>query len=1049
MKKIYSLLLTLATTQFLFAQAPPQVKKDKPVLQNSPNYYTVRENYLNYLNSLEVESGLLGLEIESDDLRSKFNRWDYMMKTRVDENGNYPLPGILFKEYDNYLKTHPSGFAAGERAANWTPVGTAEVPGSGGGVGRVNVIMIDPVDENTLYAGTAGGGLWRSPDLGGTWVPLTDNIPVTGIADVAVDPTNNDIIYIATGDGYGYEATWQADQDFWGGVYSAGVLKSVDGGLTWLPTGLSYIQSDLLIIQRLIVHPENTNILLAATRDGIFRTTDGGDTWSSVSAAHCYDFAFKTTDNNTIYAVGDRDVLVSDNAGSTWTVLEDNLYGTDDRMSIETTADNPNVIYVFGPDAQIKKSSDGGGTWTSNTIGGGTNSYYGYYDNVLGVSPVNEALVFTGGLDIARSTNSGSSWSRKSDWSGWGGSDYVHADQKGLTCDPQNENVVYACNDGGVFKSTDKGETWTDISEGLKVAQIYRISPAFTVNDMVLGGWQDNGCNLWDGSEWERVQGGDGMGVIIDYTDEDRMYASYQYGYVSRTTNGGLSWTDLPVAGGGWLTPFVMDPVDHLTMYYGTSSGSIQKSTNGGTSWSTSAAGLSGEVFEIAVAPSNTNYVYACALQRIKVSTDGGINWTNITSGLPTGGIGFNFIAVSDENPEHVYVALSGYDDGNKVYFSSNGGSTWTNISGSLPNVPVNTIVYENVSETNRLYVGTDLGVFTRDDITAEWEPYMTGLPNVMVHELEIDYAEYKIYAATYGRSVWKSDLYDYIAPSLNINVPELVYCPDEDLNVSYSATGTYNPGNIFTIQLSDETGSFAGSVDIGSLATTALTGVVACTIPATTVNGTNYRMRAVAFDPDFTLVGTDNGANITITCSKPVSITTGTVTATTANLSWDASVCGVMYEVEYKAVADATWQTTTTAATSITISDLSPSTAYEWAVRTICVESPLVETAYTSTDEFITGQNSIDNITGLNDLQIFPNPVTTAATIEFNLTTSTDLNIELLDITGQVVKVIQNGNLNAGLHTYTIERKDLSAGVYTLRLRNGEQVASRNIVVE
>ncbi|MBK7440249.1 MAG: hypothetical protein IPI65_01585 [Bacteroidetes bacterium] len=231
--------------------------------------------------------------------------------------------------------------------------------------------------------------------------------------------------------------------------------------------------------------------------------------------------------------------------------------------------------------------------------------------------------------------------------------------------------------------------------------------------------------------------------------------------------------------------------------------------------------------FEIAVAPSNTNYVYACLLQRIKVSTDGG-NWTNITSGLPQVESDLIFIAVSDENPEHVYVALSGYDDGNKVYFSSNGGSTWTNISGSLPNVPVNTIVYENVSETNRLYVGTDLGVFTRDDITAEWEPYMTGLPNVMVHELEIDYAEYKIYAATYGRSVWKSDLYDYIAPSLNINVPELVYCPDEDLNVSYSATGTYNPGNIFTIQLSDETGSFAASVDIGSLATTALTGVVA-----------------------------------------------------------------------------------------------------------------------------------------------------------------------------------------------------------------------------
>ena len=238
MNKFVCLLLTLLNAPLIFGQLDMQHKRDWPALPNSPNYYTVRENYINYLYSLEMESGLLGMDLGADDLWTKFMRWDHIMKTRVD--ANYPKPGWLFEETTRYMNSHKAFYEEGSRSAGWEPVGTAEVPGSGGGVGRVNVILLDPVDPNILYAGSAGGGLWRSQDLGGTWIPLTDNIPVTGIADVAVDPSNNHVIYIATGDGYGYEASWQADNDFWGGVYSAGVFKSVDNGFTWLPTGLSY-----------------------------------------------------------------------------------------------------------------------------------------------------------------------------------------------------------------------------------------------------------------------------------------------------------------------------------------------------------------------------------------------------------------------------------------------------------------------------------------------------------------------------------------------------------------------------------------------------------------------------------------------------------------------------------------------------------------------------------------------------------------------------------------------------------------------------------------
>lgn len=277
-----------------------------------------------------------------------------------------------------------------------------------------------------------------------------------------------------------------------------------------------------------------------------------------------------------------------------------------------------------------------------------------------------------------RLTNSGSTWVRKSSWWNWGTSEYVHADFKGIICDPVNVNTLYVCNDGGVFKSTNKGKSWVDISAGLATSwsNLSYFTIIYRPADELMSGWQDNGCNRWDGTSWERVQGGDGMDVVIDHALESRIYASYQYGDLWRSTNNGASWTDCGNTGGPWLTPVTMDPNNHLVMYAGRSDGQIDKSTNGGISWNVIDPDLGGEVFEIAVAPGNSDYVYACALQRIKVSTNGGSTWTNITAGLPTGGVGFNYIAVSDENPQHVWVAISAYSDGDKVFFSNNAGSS-------------------------------------------------------------------------------------------------------------------------------------------------------------------------------------------------------------------------------------------------------------------------------------------------------------------------------------------------------------------------------------
>lgn len=1043
----FSFLLATLTTLFITsisAQITPKAKKPWPAMPNSPNYYEVRQAYLDHVANEEMETELLGLEAEDDDVYAKFNRWDYLMKTRVDANGNYPDPRTAFLEWEAYKKSHAEAYE-GQRAAGWEPVGNAEVPTDGGGVGRVNVIIQDPIDAGVLYVGTAGGGLWKSPDGGTTWLPLTDNIPVTSIADVVVDYTNNDIIYVVSGDGYGYEASWQADNDFWGGVYSAGILKSTDGGVTWLPTGLSYNQDELMIVQRLVMNPADPNILVAATREGMFRSTDGGDTWTLVSSVHCYDFAQHVTDSDILYAVGDRDVMRSTNAGASWTVLKNNLAGTDDRMSIETSNDNPDKIYVLSYGGQMDISDNGGTTWSSMSSPSGATSFYNYYDLVLDVSNVDENLIFAGGLEIARSTNGGTSWSKKSVWDDWTASNYVHADSKGLLCDPNDVNIVYATNDGGVFKSTDKGQTWTDISAGLRVAQPYRLSPAYTVTDMVLNGWQDNGCNLWDGTTWKRVQGGDGMDVIIDYSNEDRMYASFQYGYVNRTTNGGISWTPLPVAGGGWLTPYEMDPVDHMIMYYGASTGTIQKSLNGGTSWSNLSSNLGGEVFDIAIAPSNTNYVYACALQTMKVSTNAGTTWTNITSGLPTAGTGFNYIAVSDEDPTHVWVAISGYEDGKKVYFSDNAGSTWTNVSGTLPNVPVNCIVYENVSDDDRVYIGTDIGVFTRTNAT-DWEPYMTGLPNVMVHELEIDYAEYKIYAATYGRSTWKSDLYDFVAPTLNVGVVDLQYCPGQDVDVPYVGTGTFAAGNVFTAELSNATGSFTTPTAIGTFASTDLAGNIPSVIP-TTASGAGYRIRVKSSSPGLT--STDNGANILIDCEQPVDVATDVVTPTTATLDWADVYCAIEYEVRYKSSIDVDYTYVTTTSSTYTLTDLNPSTPYEWAVRTICLASPDVSTDFTSSEDFTTGQNAITDLIGVSGIFLYPNPASDNCALQLNTANAMDMRIELFDVTGQSVVILQNGTIAAGDHSIALDLAHIAAGAYTLKISANGKSAALQLIKE
>lgn len=719
---------------------------------NNRNLNDIRKKFYAAYEQLEKQGKIEKEDKAGDGLMQQFRRWEYLMRSRTNSSGILPDAGIQWREWQQYQNTHASSFAAQPAATKWQPVGSTAVPSLGGGAGRINVVRFDPVNSAIIYIGAAGGGVWKTTNGGATWACLSDKYPVTSIADIAIDPNNGNNIYVATGDESGYEL----GTDFWGGVYTAGIMRSTDGGVTWAQVGINIPQNQLNIVQRLLINPANNKVLLAATRTGIYRSTNSGTSWKKVSNSHCYDMDWKPGDPKTVYAGGDGVLYKSVDAGATWSGLKTGIGSG--RMSIEVCAAEPLVIYALGVGSGFFKTTDGGATWVSKAYPSGA-GFYGYYDLMLSCSQANSNFLVAGGLNTVKSTNGGTSWVSTDNWSSYTAANYVHADKHAGIFYPGSTTDILLGTDGGIFKTADGGASWTDLSNGLMIAQIYRLGTTPQNANLVVSGWQDNGCNKWDGTNWTRIFGADGMEAAIDPTNQNTIYEAYQYGALQKSTNGGTSWVYIAPSSGDWVTPFIIDPVLNTRLYWG-GYNTIYKTDNQGAGW-TAVSGISLGSYSsaITVAPSNNNIIYSASFTKIyRKDLISGVA-TNITAGLPTLTANINYIAVSSTDPNKVWVALSAYSAGNKVFYSANGGSTWANISGSLPNMPVNSIVYQNNSTTDRVYIGTDIGVYVRDNTVADWQYFGNGLPNVMVHELEINYATNKLVAATYGRGIWQVSL--------------------------------------------------------------------------------------------------------------------------------------------------------------------------------------------------------------------------------------------------------------------------------------------------
>ena len=695
---------------------------------------------------------------------------DFILE-RSSESGGFKADA-LFKEWERIQESN--AYSKTNTQSNWISKGPINTPiilsnGKKRGNGRVNCIAFDPVNSDIIWIGSPAGGLWKSTDGGSNWTTNTDGLPVIGVSHIAIDPNNNQIMYIVTGDAYATD------------TYSIGILKSTDGGITWNTTGLSYNLSQEKTVNKVIINPNHTDSLYAVTNSNILISVDAGANWLTVGAIGRWrDIEFKPGTPSTIYAAkqssGGSNVYRTTDGGANWSVINNGVASSGKyRPLIAVTPDNPEVIYALYSASDyslhgLYKSSDGGNNWTlesnsPNILGrdtdGTSTGGQSWYDLSLAVSTNDENLLYVGGINLWKTIDGGQAWTINASSGNGSNYSYMHVDQHAAEFNPLN-HVAYAGNDGGFYKYMENLNTWVDISDGLEISQFYNLGLSQSNPNRIVAGAQDNGTEMLTNSTWDAIMGGDGMECKVDHYDDNIIYAEYQYGGIRKTNNGGNNWNNIkPVSyDGGWNTPYEMHSSNNNLIVIGYEE--VYRSETAGAIWDSISYNVSGgqALKSIALAHSDEDYIYAATYNSIKVTKDASAvtpTWVNIKSGIPNYNI--TDVTVANDNPDRVWVTLSQYNSSHKIYESIDGGTNWINITATgLPNLPVNCIVYQH-STNDDLYVGTDVGVYYKNNTMTDWVPFMNGLPNVIVKELEIHYDGGSISAATFGRGVWESPL--------------------------------------------------------------------------------------------------------------------------------------------------------------------------------------------------------------------------------------------------------------------------------------------------
>ncbi len=642
--------------------------------------------------------------------------------------------------------------------------------------GRLRGLVLDPRDENTIYVAAATGGVWKTTDAGGTWQALTDAADTLNFSSLVIDPSAPDTLYAGTGESFPGLST-----DAHVGI---GIFKSTNAGANWSRAGV--IASKPVAVYQMAILPSTPQGVFAATDKGIYRSTDAGGTWSRAIDGVASDVVVEAGSTSIVWAAigkvtGDskNGVYRSTDGGAHFTKMAGGVPSGCGRieLGISPSPETSKTIYLGCSDPGnftslgVWKTTDGS-TWTQLATAPqycGSEVPQCWWNNIIAVNPLDANKVFLGGLDVYVSTNGGTSFSKKTDWRQPDGAvNLVHADQHAAAISPTG--VTWIACDGGLYRSTDGGTTWADRSSGLVTAQFYGMAQSATAAAPLIGGLQDNGTQRTTGDigGWKEGLGGDGGYCAIDPITTSVMWAEYYYLNLHKSTNGGSSFGATATNGIPqdeinnrtlFISPFTGDPVRANRLLAGTNK--VYLTTNGATLWQASSGDItestSSSVSAVAFSVSDPNVAWA--------GTDNGKVW--MTSALGPGATWTNVgkpplpsryvkrIAVDPVDPKIAYVAYSGTGGGH-IYRTIDSGTTWTDISGNLPDAPTSGIAIDPAN-TNRIWVGNDIGVYYSENLGASWARYGAGFPNVRVDEILFQSTLRLIRAATHGRGMWEA----------------------------------------------------------------------------------------------------------------------------------------------------------------------------------------------------------------------------------------------------------------------------------------------------
>lgn len=707
-------------------------------------------------------------------------------------------------------KLHPEGVAG-----KWQYVGPRKlhVPqrqyfGKNPVSGRVNGAVFDPTHPGTYYISASGGGVWKTTDGGVKWKPLSNDKPwkFQQTGSMAIDPRHPKTLFVAANDPF-----------FFGGgtryVYS-NIMRTLDGGDTW--GFLNTAAFGTATINKILVDPDTDGLVMAVTgtlsgskKGKIWRSTDNGTTWkpSSKALAFWTDIvcSAKTGGGDRYYwasafTLNGYKLFRSSDRGITWKSVPVPLSAQAQLgLDIAASALNAKTLYVLaGTDKKILKTTNAGVTWqnvtndfpTGDIISTGYNWSQYSYDYFIGCSVytdshgVKQDAVYVGLIDVAQSLDGGKHW-RSIGGPTYGANALTHNDQHAWAVNPNDPNDMLVGNDGGVYHLVFKPATgtwkWTPLNATLGITTFYRMDVAQAIDGVLIGGAQDSGTPYKASlnGEWQAVSTGDGNWSVISVPDVNIQYAASYYdsssGWIGmyRTADSWGTSTNISLSRNAndpnvqFVSPIIMSPGDPNSLFCAADFFFRHDSTT--DAWTQQSAQSLGFGVLCLAAGCAGNTIYSGALDgTVGRSTDAGQHWSFINNGLPIDpnthkAVRVTAISVDPGKSDSILVGVGGSGVSHlwQCLDTSVANPVWTSVGHGLPDLQLNAIARDPSDPVHTWYVGTDVGVMMTEDSGATWTNATRplGLPNVQVSDLRVSAGTGYLYAATFGRGIWRIKL--------------------------------------------------------------------------------------------------------------------------------------------------------------------------------------------------------------------------------------------------------------------------------------------------